>query len=386
MWTAAWIGGEERRREGVERGRRPADTSTMRTSASFLALLLLAGIVAATPASATYGAIVQLPAGAAYSPFAGPATVTFTFSPTDPSDVFRIRIRQSGQQAATKYKDYLVDPTTQTSPLNVSFAWKALTATKATTYVVDVRRQSGGPVITSESFTLLPALVSKLSASPSPFYPLVVDGFRDHSTLGFSLAADTADTVVHVSSANAYGRCCATEVRAEDLGPLATGAHAWIWDGKDGVGGAAPKGTYFVRISATDLSAVSMTSPGQEVDLGKGIIRRIATKQKLGNAFAGVPVQRATASGGSCVAERVVATHQASVLCVNAEIWIYWTWGLKAKDRIVSVHFAVRRGYYGCPWKRGHTATRSFLYVHAPPTIDCTIGAAKITYSYPYRA
>ena len=82
----------------------------MRTSASFLALLLLPGIVAAAPASATYGVIVQLPAGAAYSPFAGPATVTFTFLPTDPSDVFRIRIRQAGQQAAIKYKDYLVDP------------------------------------------------------------------------------------------------------------------------------------------------------------------------------------------------------------------------------------------------------------------------------------
>lgn len=358
----------------------------MRTTASFLALLLLAGIVAAAPASATYGAIVQLPAGAAYSPFAGPATVTFTFSPTDPSAVFRIRIRQAGQQAPIKEKDYLVDPATQTSPHDVSFAWKALSATKATTYVVDVRRQSGGPIITSESFTLLPALVSKVAASPSPFYPWILDGFKDHAAIGFSLAADTADTVVHVSSANAYGRCCATEIRTDDLGPLAAGAHAWVWDGSEGGGGRAPKGTYFVRISATDLSAVSMTSPAQRVDVGRGIVRRTATKQKLGNAFTGVPHQHATASGGSCVAERVVANHMTYVLCVNAEISIYWTWGLKAKDRIVSVHFAVRRGYYGCPWKRGHTTTRSFLSVHAPPTTECYIGAAKITYSYPYRA
>ena len=358
----------------------------MRTTASFLVLLLLAGIVAAAPASATYGAIVQLPAGAAYSPFAGPATVTFTFSPTDPSAVFRIRIRQAGQQAAIKVKDYLVDPATQTSPHDVSFAWKALAATKATTYVVDVRRQSGGPIITSESFTLLPALVSKLSASPSTFYPLVLDGFRDHVTIGFSLAADTADTVVHVSSANAYGRCCATEVRTDDLGPLAAGAHTWIWDGTDGVGGAAPKGTYFVRISATDLSAVSMTSPAQEVDLGKGLIRRTATKRKLGNAFARVADQHATASGGSCRADRVAANHETYVLCVNAEFSLYWTWGLKAKERIVSVRFAVRRGYYACPWKRGHTATRSTLSFHAPPTVECYVRAATITYSYPFRA
>ena len=357
----------------------------MRTTVSCLALILLAGIVAAAPASAAYGAIVQLPAGAAYSPFAGPATVTFTFSPTDPSQVFRIRIRQAGHQPAIKVKDTLIDPANQTSPHDVSFAWKALAATKATTYVVDVRRQSGGPVITSESFTLLPALVSKLSASPSPFYPWVLDGFKDHATIGFSLAADTADTVVHVSPANAYGRCCATEVRTDDLGPLAAGAHAWVWDGTKGGGGRAPKGTYFVRISATDLSAISMTSHAQRVDVGKGIIRRTATKQKLGNAFT-VAHQRATASGGSCQADRIVDNHETFVLCVNAEISIYWAWGLKAKDRIVSVHFAVRRGYYGCPWKRGHTTTRSFLSVHAPPTTECYIGAAKITYSYPYRA
>src|SRR4029077_1045910 len=113
-------------------------------------------------------------------------------------------------------------------------------------------------------------------------------------------AADTADAVVHVFSANAYGRCCATEIRTDDLGPLAAGAHAWTWDGTKGGGGRAPKGTYFARISATDLSAVSMTSPAQRVDVGRGIVRRTATKQKLGNAFTGVADQRPTASGGGC--------------------------------------------------------------------------------------
>lgn len=357
----------------------------MRTTASCVALFLLAGIVAAAPASASYAAVVQLPTGAAYSPFAGPATVTFTFSPTDPSDVFRIRIRQAGHQAAIKVKDTLVDPATQTSPHDVSFAWTALAATKATTYVVDVRRQSGGPIISSASFTLLPALVSKLSASPSPFYPLVVDGFRDHSTIGFSLAADTAGTILHISPANAYGRCCATEIRTDDLGPLAAGAHQWIWDGTKGGGGAAPKGTYFVRISATDLSAISMTSPAQEVDLGHGIIRRTATKQKLGNAYARVS-QQTTTVGSGCRADRLVASHETYVLCVNAAISIYWTFGLKAKDRIVSVRFTVRCGYYSCRFQRGHTATRAILSMHSPPTAECVVQVVKITYSYPYRA
>ena len=357
----------------------------MRTSASFLALLLLAGIVAAAPASAAYGAIVELPSGAAYSPFAGPATVTFTFSPTDPSDVFRVRIRQAGHQAAIKEKDYLVDPATQTLPHVVSFAWKALAATKATTYVVDVRRQSGGPIITSASFTLLPALVSKLSASPSPFYPVVVDGFKDHATIGYSQAADTADTVVHLFPANAYGRCCAAEIRTDDLGPLAAGTHRWIWDGTNGAGFVAPKGTYFVRISATDLSAVSMTSPAQEVDLGHGIVRRTATKQKLGSAYAGAS-QQTTTVGSGCRADRLVASHETYVLCVNAAISIYWTFGLHAKDRIVSVHFAVRCGYYSCRFTRGHTTTRAILSMRSPPTAECVVRAVKITYSYPYRA
>ena len=225
-----------------------ADTSDMRkTATSFLVVALLgAGVLVAAPAFASFGVLVEPPTGVVYSPSGGPVTVTFTFAADDSATVFTVRIRQPGH-GTIKEKDYLIDPAAQTSPHPVSFAWKALAVAASTDYVIDVRRQSGGPVITSETFTLRPALVSRLSANPSPFYPLVQDGYKDHTTIGFRLAADTTDTVVHIFADDAYGRCCGTEIRTEDLGPLALGAHTWVWDGFEGDASPAPKGAYFGR-------------------------------------------------------------------------------------------------------------------------------------------
>ena len=282
----------------------------MRKLAFCLVVVLLgAGVLTAAPAFAAYGAIVQLPASAFYSPYGGPATVTFTFAPGDASAIFTVPTRRPGH-GTIKEKDVLVDPATQTSPHDVAFSWADLSVASPTDYVVDVRRQDGGPVITSETFTLLPKLVSELSAAPSPFYPLVQDGYKDHSTIGFSLAADSVDTVVHVFQDDAYGRCCGSEIRSEDLGPLAAGAHMWIWDGTAGDATAAPKGTYFARVEATDTDAVSMLSQAQKVEITKGLIRKTATKEKNGSTFARVADEQDTRRGGDCLASRDASTHE----------------------------------------------------------------------------
>ena len=69
----------------------------MRKLAFCLVVVLLgAGVLTAAPAFAAYGAIVQLPASAFYSPYGGPATVTFTFDPGDASAIFTVRIRRPG--------------------------------------------------------------------------------------------------------------------------------------------------------------------------------------------------------------------------------------------------------------------------------------------------
>ena len=356
----------------------------MRKIAYCLVVVLLgAGVLTAAPAFAAYGAIVQLPASALYSPYGGPATVTFTFDAGDASAVFTVRIRRPGH-GTIKEKDVLVD-TTQPSPHAVSFSWADLSVATPTDYVVDVRRQNG-PVITSETFTLLPKLVSGLSATPSPFYPLVQDGYKDHTTIGFSLAADSLDTVVHVFEDDAYGRCCGTEIRTDDLGPLAHGAHTWIWDGAADDASAAPKGTYFVRVEATDPDAISALSQAQKVEITKGLIRETATKEKNGSSYARVADEEDTARGGDCLVSRDGATHVGKVLCANAAISVYWKWGLRPGERIESVSFRIDGGIYGCHRTLGHTTTSSFLRVHAPPTSTCEVTSARITYSYPVQA
>jgi len=357
----------------------------MRKLAAPVVVVLVAAILgAAAPASATYGVVVDVPADPVYSPFGGPATVTFTFDGGDTARVFTIRLRRPGH-GTIKEKDFLVDPGTQSSPHPVSFGWQDLSVANPADYVVDVRPQ-GGDVITGETFTVLPPLVSGLTAAPSPFYPLIDDGFKDHTTIGFSLAADTTDTDVHVYADDVYGRCCGTEVRAEDLGALASGDHSWSWDGLRDDFTSAPKGTYFVRIGATDTDDVAAISKPVKVILTTGTVRITATKVKHGSAYSRVTDQVQTAIGGSCLVSRDAATHQGSVLCANAAVSLVWGWGMKAGQRIVKASFQIDGGLYGCHKRVSHTTTRSTLRVTSPPTSTCTITEARITYSYPVQA
>ena len=359
-------------------------TPGMRKTASCLALILLAGVLVAPPASALFGAIVQIPASTVYSPYGGPVTVTFTFAPDDIAAVFTVRLRRPGH-AAIKEKSVLVDPASQNSPHDVSFSWGNLSATAPTDYVIDVRPQ-GGSVMTGETFTLLPPLISDLSATPSPFYPLVQDGYKDGSKIGFSLASDAVDTVVHIFKDDQFGRCCGGEIRTENLGPLAAGSHNWTWDGAKGDGSAAPKGTYFVRVEATDTDAVSDISKAQRVVVTKGLIRLSATASKPGSTYARVADERATALGGNCNVMRDRTRHQADIVCANADISVYWTWDLGPGERIESVSFQIDDGVWGCHKKEGHTTSESVLRVHSPPTSTCGVMTARIKYSYPVQA
>ncbi|MGZ5351047.1 MAG: FlgD immunoglobulin-like domain containing protein, partial [Actinomycetota bacterium] len=349
----------------------------MRKTAFCLVAILLAGVLVAPPASATFGAIVQLPAGTVYSPYGGPATVTFTFAPDDVAAVFTVRLRQPGH-APVKEKDYLVDPATQASPHPVDFPWRNLSVTAPTDYVIDVRPQGGGGVITSETFTLLPKLVSDLSATPSPFYPLVQDGYKDDTKIGFWLASDAVDTIVHVFKDDEFGRCCGAGIRTEDLGALVEGAHDWLWDGAKDDASAAPKGTYFARVEATDTDAVSTVSKAQKVVVTKGLIRLTATESKAGSTYSRVADEHATALGGDCNVMRDRTRHQADIVCANADISVYWKWDLGPGERIESVSFQIDDGVWGCHKKEGHTPTESVLRVHSPPTSTCGVMTARI--------
>jgi hypothetical protein len=353
----------------------------MRKFAWCLVVVLLGGVLMAVPASAAFAAIVGLPASTVYSPYGGPVAVTFTFASDDPATIFVVRIRQPGH-GALETKNVLVDPAIQTSPQQVDFSWATMSVSAPTDYTIDVRRQDDNALVTSETFTLLPKLVSGLSATPSPFYPLIQDGYKDQTKIGFSLAADATDAVVHVFNDDVYGRCCGSEIRSENLGPLGAGAHTWVWDGLKGNASAAPKGTYFVKVEATDLAATTAVSKAQKVVVTKGMIRRTSTKTKQGRAYARVGDAQDTALGGNCFVSKNATTHAADITCANAKISVYWNWGLKPGERIESVSFVIDGGVWGCHKTLDHTRTQSILRVHSPPASTCRVMSAKIAYSY----
>jgi hypothetical protein len=356
-----------------------------KTAAAFVVAIVLGmSVTVATPASASFAAVVEVPE-TVYSPAGGPATVTFTFDDSDDeATIFTVRLRRPGK-AAIQTKDFLVDPETKDPPHVVSFSWKQLSVAQPTDYVIDVRRQSGGPPLTSATFTVLPPLVTDLSATPSPFYPLVHDGYKDTTKIGFSLAADTSATTVTVFGTDTFGRCCGDEILTENLGPLPKGKRGWTWDGA-GDGTAAKKGTYFVKVRATDLDGLSKTSKAQKVRITKGTIRLTATKQKAGKAFARVGTVQRSRIGGNCVVSRNEPPGQTKILCANASVSVYWNWALKPGERIESVSFVVDGGIYGCHKSKGRSGNRSFLRVRSPPTSSCSVVTAKIRYSYPVQA
>jgi len=147
----------------------------------------------------------------------------------------------------------------------------------------------------------------------------------------------------------------------------------------------APKGTYFVRIGATDTDDVSAISTPVKVMLTTGTVRVTATKVKHGSAFR-VLNESPTALGGDCILGRDTFTHTASVLCASATVTLGWRWHLRNGERIEKVSFAIEAGLYGCHRRVGHTSNRSTLRVFAPPTSICTVVEARITYSYPVPA
>jgi hypothetical protein len=357
----------------------------MRTRAATLLVAIVLGmsVMVATPASASFAALVEVPE-TVYSPADGPATVTFTFDGSDQATIFTVRLRRPGK-AGIKTKDYLVDPGAQTSPHEVSFSWKQLSVAQPTDYVIDVRRQSGGSVLTSTTFTVLPPLVSGLSATPSPFYPLVHDGYKDTTKIGFSLSADTSTTTVTAYRADTFGRCCGDLILTEDLGPLPQGKRGWSWDGA-GEGTPAKKGKYFVKVRATDLDGLSMTSRAQKVAITKGTIRLTATKEKAGRAFARVGKVEISRRGGNCVVSRNVPPGGTQILCANARVTVSWKWALKPGERIESVSFVLDGGIYGCHKSKGRSGSQSFLRVWSPPTSSCSVLTARIKYSYPVQA
>jgi hypothetical protein len=350
-----------------------------------VAAAMLIGLLSAAPASASFTVdSITFPGGHSefYSPFTGPATITFSFLPTDPDATFEIRLRPLG---GTKihWKTVLIDPDTQTSPRAVNFAWPALSVTSAKTYQVAVYR--GGVLQGSpESFLLRPKLVSITSIKPNPFLPLIDDGIKDNTRVTFTLQAG-ADAEARVYRAKSNGACCGTLVRTDTTGlnNLGAGSNDWVWDGKTDGSNEAGVGSYFVRIWADDGVVAPSVSAPKKVTIGR-YYRETHTLEKNGIAVHHTGSVTSYRRGGNCFVTKDETDKDLWITCLSARFTVYWRWSLPQGGRIENASFVfVPVSGNICGAKKGHTTIDSYLTVGGVGQFRCRVDKARVTYSIP---
>ena len=353
------------------------------TGSAALAIALLT----AMPASAAHGVAIAFPDGNSefYSPFGGPATITFTIDRADVDDTFKIRLRPHGGTVIHS-QEVFVDNGDLDGTKAVEFDWPALSVLKPRLYDVAVYRN--GAFVTAESFFLRPKLVEITEIKPDPFLPWIDDGYRDTTTVSFTLAAD-ADAEARVFKATGTGKCCADLVHTDAAGltGLNPGENTWTWDGRGSgsFAGDLEKGDYFVRIWADDGVIASAISKPMKVTIAR-TYRAKETKSKPALNFHHQGPSSATALGGGCL------TYESGgnliVLCQSGKMSIYWRWGLSSDERIVSQSFVLESSADDCPRSirsTSHTKHESAFTVtedKADFRALCSLSTAKITYSF----
>ena len=349
------------------------------------AIALAIGVLAATPAVASYAATISFPGGNTefYSPFGGPASIQFDFVAGDPSQVFQVRVRPVGGTAfVTRY--FSVNPSTQTSPQIRQVSWGGLVTSSDKPYEVVVN-PDGQPNIAVASFILRPRLVSITSVTPNPFFPWIDDLYKDETHVRFALAADAA-TEARVYRPKTTGKCCGALVRNDGLGNLSAGDHSWDWDGRDNNGDNLPKGNYFIRIWADDGIVSPVLSNATKVAIAR-TYRATKTKSKTASAYHHVGPVTPLVIGGGCIVFRT-AEGRLQILCQGGRVSVYWRWGLASSERIERASF-VLDNVPGCPhtiWRTGHTKHESSFTMNEDLVQaggNCYLLTARITYSYP---
>jgi flagellar hook capping protein FlgD len=358
----------------------------MRTRLLMVGITMALGtaLVTATPAAASHTVLIEFPGGSGefYSPFGGPATITFTIDPTDVDATFSLRLRPAGG-TAVHTETAFVDAQDADGTKVVDFNWPAVSVNNPRTYEVVVYR-IGGPLVQSQSFLLRPRLVTITSVSPTPFFPWIDDLYRDETHVRFALAADAA-AEARVYRPKTTGKCCGALVRNDGLGNLSAGENSWDWDGRNNNGDNLTKGDYFARVWADDGSAAPVMSKATKVAIAR-TYRATKSKSKTASAYHHVGPVTPLVLGGGCIVFRSNGNLQ--ILCQGAKVSVYWGWGLSSVERIERASFVLDT-VEGCPRsirRTGHTKHVSSFTMNEDlvgASGDCHLVAAKITYSYP---
>jgi hypothetical protein len=353
------------------------------------ALALAVTMLTATPASATYlVSEIAFPNGSTtfFSPFSGPADVTFSFNDyldpgtNDPSRTFNLRLRLQGSSSSIHTENVTITPGSQTSPRTVHFSWPAESVTTSTTYEVAV--YNGGTLMRRRTFTLKPHLVRITSIKPSPFFPRVVNGYRDTTNVTYRLEASSNPVVIDIFKADAGGGCCGTQVRHTVLSNVVLGTRHFIWNGTNDSDMKVAVGRYFVRITATAFTGQTQSSSNTQVRVA--LYRRVLKSvSQNGNAFNRKGATARLRAGGSCSVARDNAHRDAVVSCHDAAVKVFWRWTLPASAKNKKVSFAlIGVPGYTCRATKGMTGSDSWLRSGGLGQSRCRVDKAKLSYTY----
>jgi methionine-rich copper-binding protein CopC len=200
-----------------------------------------------------------------------PSTVTINFS-NAPADTYDVTI------AASDYSAYLTSKVTYDGVTDLVTSAVGDTPLATGTYSIEVM-SSDSAHTASGTFTVaapLPPVLafSGVSVSPALFYPLVQDGYRDTTTMRYTLNR-SAHIVASVMTPGG------TVIRTVDLGTRM--GSSWVWNGRKNNGAFAATGYYNIRISATaTLAPASTKSVVFKVRLATGYIIKSASRSRTG--------------------------------------------------------------------------------------------------------
>lgn len=166
--------------------------------------------------------------------FTGPIVIDYSAASTGYYDV---TVTGPGYSESTE--DYVGGPTTS------SDMFPNMTA--AGRYCVAVQGEESGITSDLGCFTAQPPRVSvaSVSVSPTNFYPIVRDGYRDSTRLWFNVNTRAAVTLRAFNSKGSV-------VRTIGEGTMGRGRHVVTWNGRRGNGAAVVPGRYQLRLTAND--------------------------------------------------------------------------------------------------------------------------------------
>lgn len=357
-----------------------------RSVAIAVAGTVLITLLTVAPASATIRCSISFDhqSDDLYSPFGGPAHIRFTYAGSDPDNVaISLRIRPQGGSLLHSENRELDTPSSPTST-TFDFTWPAVTVSADTNYEVSAWRTSSNTRVCNRTFEIKPRLVRISKIQPDPFFPYIIDGYRDTTEVTFKLAASVDPTIVKVFEANASGGCCGSQVFMENLDTQVVGTRHYTWNGRNGSNALLPKGKYFVTVSVTKPSLphdVTRTSSPVDVSIARfhRVFKRVS---KNGIAYHHRSPTTVLAAGGSCTLQKILSAKDLGIRCDDGRVSVFWRWSLPGSAEIEGVSFVMVDVPGACHFTKGHTQIDTFIRVGGLGANRCRVDKAKLRYSF----